>query len=132
MVVQSNINSFGEMAMAGCGAYAKIEGFAFLPITSFTQALTTFVGQNLGAREYERTKKGARFGMLCSVLIAEIIGVAILITAPLLTRPLPRSRTPSGSAQTKPVSVRCFISCWPSVTAFPPYSGAPAGLWFPW
>ena len=72
VVVQANINAFGEMAMAGCGAYAKIEGFAFLPITSFTQALTTFVGQNLGAREYERTKKGARFGILCSVLIADL------------------------------------------------------------
>ena len=43
VVVQSNINSFGDMAMAGCGAYSKIEGFAFLPITSFTMALTTFV-----------------------------------------------------------------------------------------
>ena len=41
VVVQSNINSFGDMAMAGCGAYSKIEGFAFLPITSFTMALTT-------------------------------------------------------------------------------------------
>ena len=51
VVVQSNINSFGDMAMAGCGAYSKIEGFAFLPITSFTMALTTFVGQNLGARQ---------------------------------------------------------------------------------
>ena len=84
VVVQANINSFGKMAVAGCGAYAKIEGFAFLPITSFTQALTTFVGQNLGAREYERTKKGARFGILCSVLIAELIGVAIFASAPLL------------------------------------------------
>ena len=54
VVVQSNINSFGDMAMAGCGAYSKIEGFAFLPITSFTMALTTFVGQNLGARQYDR------------------------------------------------------------------------------
>lgn len=60
VVVQSNINSFGDMAMAGCGAYSKIEGFAFLPITSFTMALTTFVGQNLGARQYDRVLKGDR------------------------------------------------------------------------
>lgn len=65
VVVQSNINSFGDMAMAGCGAYSKIEGFAFLPITSFTMALTTFVGQNLGARQYDRVLKGAKFGMIC-------------------------------------------------------------------
>ena len=49
VVVQSYINAFGEMAMAGYGAYTKIEGFAFLPINSFTMAMTTFVGQNLGA-----------------------------------------------------------------------------------
>lgn len=86
VVVQSNINSFGEMAMAGCGAYAKVEGFAFLPITSFTMAITTFVSQNLGAKEYERTKKGSRFGMLCSVVLAEVIGVLIFLSAPLLIR----------------------------------------------
>lgn len=84
VVVQSNINAFGEMAMAGCGAYSKIEGFAFLPITSFTMALTTFVGQNLGARQYERTLKGAKLGMLCSMIIAEVIGIFMFITAPIL------------------------------------------------
>lgn len=86
VVVQSNINAFGTMAMSGCGAYSKIEGFAFLPITSFTIALTTFVGQNLGAREYDRAKKGARFGLICSLLLAELIGGVIYIAAPLLIR----------------------------------------------
>ena len=84
VVVQANINAFGTMAVAGCGAYSKIEGFAFLPITSFTIALTTFVGQNLGACEYERAKKGARFGIGCSVLLAEITGLIIFLAAPLL------------------------------------------------
>ena len=84
VVVQSYINSFGTMAVAGCGAYSKIEGFAFLPITSFQMALTTFVGQNLGAREYARARKGARFGILCSLLTAELIGVAICLSAPYL------------------------------------------------
>ena len=85
VVVQSNINGFGELAMAGCGAYSKIEGFAFLPITSFTMALTTFVGQNLGAKQYKRTKQGALFGMLCSMGLAEIIGVFMFLFAPMLT-----------------------------------------------
>ena len=84
VVVQSNINAFGEMAMAGCGAFSKIEGFAFLPVTSFTMALTTFVGQNLGASQYERTRKGAKFGILCSMILAEIIGILIFIFAPVL------------------------------------------------
>lgn len=82
VVVQSNINAFGEMAMAGCGASSKIEGFGFLPITSFTMALTTFVGQNLGAKNYDRTLKGAKFGLICAVGIAELIGIVIFVFAP--------------------------------------------------
>lgn len=82
VVVQSNINAFGSAAMAGCGAYSKIEGFAFLPVTCFAQGLSTFVGQNLGARKYDRVKKGAVFGILCSVTLAELIGVAFYTFAP--------------------------------------------------
>ena len=84
VVVQSYVNSFGTMAVAGCGAYSKIEGFAFLPITSFQMALTTFVGQNLGAREFDRARRGARFGILCSLAAAELIGMAIYLSAPYL------------------------------------------------
>lgn len=86
VIVQSNINVFGVNAMAGCGAYTKIEGFAFLPITCFSMALTTFVGQNLGAGKLDRVKKGAKFGIICSVTMAEIVGVAIWIGAPVLIR----------------------------------------------
>lgn len=82
VVVQANINVFGKDAMAGCGAYSKIEGFGFLPITCFALALTTFISQNLGARKYDRAKKGARFGMLCSVLVAELIGIGCHVFAP--------------------------------------------------
>ena len=84
VVVQSNINYFGDMAVAGCGAYSKIEGFAFLPITSFTAAISTFVGQNIGAKNYDRAKKGARFGVGVSMALAEVIGVLFFISAPLL------------------------------------------------
>lgn len=84
LVVQSNINSFGEYAMAGCGAYFKLEGFAFLPVTCFAQGLSTFVGQNLGARRFDRVKKGVRFGILCSVSLTELIGICFWIFAPML------------------------------------------------
>ena len=84
VIVQSNINKFGSVAMAGCGSYSKLEGFAFLPITSFSMALTTFIGQNLGAKQYKRAKKGAKFGLLVGVLLAEIVGVILWIFAPVL------------------------------------------------
>ena len=84
LVVQSSINSFGKAAMAGCGSYSKIEGFAFLPVTCFTQAIATFVGQNLGARKYDRVKKGVAFGVVCSCAMAELIGVLSYVFAPQL------------------------------------------------
>lgn len=84
IVVQSNINAFGKMAVAGCGSYSKVEGFGFLPINCFAMALTTFISQNLGARKYDRAKKGARFGILCSVLLSEVIGILIYLFSPLL------------------------------------------------
>lgn len=82
IVVQSNINKFGVLAVAGCGVYSKIEGFAFLPITCFAMSLTTFIGQNLGAKQYERAKKGAVFGITCSVTLAELVGVAVYFLIP--------------------------------------------------
>lgn len=82
VIVQSQINSFGRLAMAAYGTHAKIEGFAFLPITSFNMASTTFISQNLGAKQYDRAKKGARFSILAAVLLAEVIGVAYFIFAP--------------------------------------------------
>lgn len=84
VIVQSNINQFGSIAMAGSGSYSKLEGFAFLPITSFSVALTTFVGQNLGAKQHDRAKEGARFGIIVGVALAQIIGIIIWIFAPKL------------------------------------------------
>ncbi len=84
VVVQSNINGFGDFAMAGCGSYFKVEGFAFLPITCFSMAISTFVGQNLGAKKYDRVKKGALLGIICSVILAEVVGLLIYLFAPQL------------------------------------------------
>ena len=84
VLVQSNINTFGEDAMAGYGSYAKVEGFAFLPITCFSMALSTFVSQNLGAKKPERAKEGARFGIIACLILAEIIGILMYVFAPTL------------------------------------------------
>ena len=81
VVIQSYINTYGAYAMAGIGAYIKIEAFTFIPITSFSMALTTFVSQNLGAREYGRIGKGVRFGVLTTVITAQVLGVTLMIFA---------------------------------------------------
>jgi putative MATE family efflux protein len=86
LVVQSNINAFGAYAMSGHGAYSKIEGVVFLPITCMSMALPTFIGQNLGAREYKRAKKGALFGILFGVIFAEVIGFVLRAVGPTALR----------------------------------------------
>ncbi len=87
------------MAVAGCGVYSKIEGFAFLPITCFAMSLTTFIGQNLGARQYDRAKRGAYFGIACSVTLAEIVGVIVYFLIPYFAAAF------DGSAKVVAVSV---------------------------
>ena len=82
VIVQSNINAFGSVAMAGCGAYTKIDGFAILPVMSFSMALTTFTGQNMGANKLERVHKGAKTGILMSVATTVVISILLEIFGP--------------------------------------------------
>ncbi|MBQ4547409.1 MAG: MATE family efflux transporter [Oscillospiraceae bacterium] len=82
VVVQSNINAFGDDAMAGCGSYAKVEGFIFLPIMALSMAITTFISQNLGAGNHEKALKGSRFGIICAVVSAETLGLILWLTCP--------------------------------------------------
>ncbi len=84
MMIQTYINSFGSMAMAGIGAYSKLEGFAFLPVSSFSIAMSTFVSQNIGADNRERAGKGIVFGLLTAVLLIEAIGLTMYLFAPQL------------------------------------------------
>ena len=84
LVVQTNINAFGDVAMAGCGSYSKVEGFVFLPITCITLAMTTFISQNLGARNKERVLAGAKTGVLLTALLSEAVGILFFLFAPQL------------------------------------------------
>ena len=72
ILVQSSVNGFGANAMAGFGAYMKVDGFNVLPVTSFGMAATTFVGQNFGAGKIDRVKRGmwVTFGIGVAYTIA--------------------------------------------------------------
>ena len=59
LLIQAGVNSYGAKAAAGFTAYMKVDGFDILPILSFSLAATTFVGQNIGAGQKKRAKKGA-------------------------------------------------------------------------
>ena len=82
VVVQGNINAFGDLAMAGCGSYMKIQGFVFLPIMSLSMALSTFISQNIGADKMDRVKKGAKEATILAVVLAQAVGFFMYYTAP--------------------------------------------------
>lgn len=78
ILVQSSVNSFGANAIAGFGAYMKVDGFNVLPVTSFGMAATTFVGQNFGAGKLERVKRGMWMTLGIGILYTIITGVLLL------------------------------------------------------
>ena len=86
VAVQSGINLFGTKAIAGCGVWSKLEGFGLLPILSFTMALSTFTGQNKGAQNPERIRKGTVFGIGCCAAMSLVISVILYIFAPYFVR----------------------------------------------
>lgn len=82
--VQSYINVFGSDVMAGWSAYSKIDAFMMLPMQSVSMAATTFVGQNLGAGEMKRAKKGTHASIFLSICITVAIMIPLLIFAPFM------------------------------------------------
>ena len=73
VIVQSNINSFGDKAMAGCSSFVKVDGFIMLPVISFSMAVMTFVGQNIGAQKYDRVKKGVWATLVLTTVYVGIV-----------------------------------------------------------
>ena len=78
ILVQSLTNSFGEMVIAANVIIMRVDGFAMMPNFSFGTAMTTFAGQNVGARKYDRVEKGSKQGTLIAVIFATVITTIIL------------------------------------------------------
>ena len=78
ILVQSSVNGFGANAMAGFGAYMKVDGFNVLPVTSFGMAATTFVGQNYGAGKLERVKRGMWITLGIGIIYTITTGILLL------------------------------------------------------
>ena len=83
--VQGYINSFGTNCVAGWSCYHRIDQFILLPMQSISMASTTFVGQNIGHRDLERTEKGIRTAVTLSIVVTGIlIGLVVIFCAPLI------------------------------------------------
>jgi len=79
IAVQSLTNSFGEMVIAANVIIMRVDGFAVMSTFSFGTAMSTFTGQNIGAKKIDRVEKGTRHGLMIAVGISTIITILILI-----------------------------------------------------
>ncbi|HEY5466443.1 MAG TPA: MATE family efflux transporter [Clostridia bacterium] len=81
IIIQSAINGFGADAMAGTITYFRLDAFATMPMGSLGIAITTFVGQNVGARQFDRVKKGTTVAFRMAVGYAAIASPIIYLLA---------------------------------------------------
>ncbi len=79
VVIQSYINSFGAVVMAGSCASDSIEMFVYFSTEAFYQAIISFTGQNMGAGKFDRVNKVLKTGLICSALTVGVLGVAATI-----------------------------------------------------
>lgn len=86
IVVMAYINSFGAAGVAGFSCSNKIDNFMGLPVNSLMLAITTFCGQNLGAGNFERVKKGVNASLIMSISIVVGLGILVMIFSDSLMR----------------------------------------------
>jgi len=78
IIVQSLTNSFGEAFIAANVIVMRVDGFAMLPNMSFGTAMTTYTGQNVGAKKLDRVTQGAKQGTLLAVATSTTLTLLIL------------------------------------------------------
>lgn len=85
VLIQSSVNSFGDIAMAGNTAGQNIEGFVFTAMNALHQGAVSFSGQNYGARKLKRIAKIALICELLVIVVGVILsGLILLFREPLL------------------------------------------------
>jgi Na+-driven multidrug efflux pump len=74
VLIQSSVNSFGDIVMSGNAAASNIEGFVYIAMNSLYHAALTFTGQNVGAKKFHRIKKVFFYCLGCVVVIGLVLG----------------------------------------------------------
>lgn len=86
LVVQSLTNTFGEAVIAANTVIMRVDGFAMMPNFSFGNAMTTYVGQNIGAGEHKRVHESARYGLTIALITCGILVFCLLFLGEYLMR----------------------------------------------
>lgn len=85
VIIQAQINVFGARAIAGVAAASRVDGFVFTSLEAFALAITTFVGQNIGAKKWERLKSGIITALVMTLLfVASVSAILVIFRTPLM------------------------------------------------
>ena len=79
LILQRFNNGFGSDMVATVTVMQKLDGFANMPAMALATAATTFVGQNIGARNFDRVRKGVRYVLTCNLIIGAAVGASMLL-----------------------------------------------------
>ena len=79
MTIQSSVNSFGSLAIAGNTAACSLEGFVYIGSVAYHQTVVSFAGQNLGGMRYDRIRKSILYCILCSSAVCIAAGYGFLL-----------------------------------------------------
>lgn len=106
LLVQAKINSFGTAAMAGVTAYTKLDGFIYMPMNAMALAISTYVGQNIGAGKFSRIRKGIRVAIFSSLGATVVLEAAVL----LFSAPLIDLFTDEPDARVYALQMMCYLA----------------------
>lgn len=84
VLIQSSINSFGDVVMSGNAAAANIEGFVYASVNAFQQTAVNFIGQNVGAHQYDRVRKTLWICLACGSVVGTVLGLCAYVCSPML------------------------------------------------
>lgn len=124
MIIQASVNGFGTDVMAAWTAYGKIDGLYWMMISAFGVSITTFAGQNFGARRYDRMRRSVR------VCLGMAAGVTVFMTALILVvgRPMLGMFTDDAHVVETGMSIiRLIVPTWITYLCIEILSGAMRG-----
>ncbi len=112
LMIQSSINSFGAVAIAGNAAATNVSGYCDMIITGFVEATLTFVSQNFGAKKYKRIRNACGICLISMAIIDVLLGIVLyMMSKPVLSIFIPGDveAIKYGTIRLLYVTIPCFI-----------------------